>query len=167
MFWLVWLPLSLIAFFIIVPQFNKNLKVWLAENDGVWLLVLSVIALVLVGLAINFTGLSPTKTVYPDLKNPVYLTQLPGNQDNKYLIYTEDLINGEEYILYSLNSETGIPKQITFSHGELRLVYDNPSRPFLAKILYTCKAKRFWRLNCNNPSPYFYELHLSTDSILK
>lgn len=166
MFWLVWLPLFILAFFIIVPKFNMNLRVWLAANDGPKILILLVIIVAFVGFAINFGVIRTAKTVYPDLKNPVNLVQIPGNQDNKYLIYTEDLTNGEEYILYRLNG-AGIPEQITFSHSELRIVYDNPSRPFLAKILYTCKASRFWLLTCTNPSPYLYELHLSSNSILR
>lgn len=165
MFWLVWLPLSIIAFLIIAPILNKKLR-FLIEDGGLAVWTYIVMLVVLIGLVINFVATPTAKTVYPDLKNPVNLVQIPGNQDNKYIIYTEDLTNGEEYILYRLNG-AGIPEQITFSHSELRIVYDNPSRPFLAKILYTCKASRFWLLTCTNPSPYLYELHLSSNSILR
>ena len=167
MFWSVWLPLCIVAFLIIGPKLNRKLGVWIANQGGPLFWVFLVAAVTFVGLVINTVFAPLAKTVYPDLKNPIYLTPIPGNQDNKYLISTEDLIHGEKYTLYFLNSETGIPEQITFDHSQVRIVYDNPPRPFSAKILYTCKAKRFWLLHCTNPSPYLYELHLPTDPILK
>ena len=167
MFWLIWLPLCIVAFLIIAPILNKKLGVWIKNGGlGGWSFIVVFVAFI--GLVINFgTPPQTANTVYPDLQNPIYLVQIPGNQDNKYLISTEDLINGEEHILYILDRETGIPKQVTFSHSQLRIIYDNPSRPFLAKIIYSCETSPFWLLICSNPSPYLYELHLSDNSILK
>ncbi|KKS62416.1 MAG: hypothetical protein UV29_C0016G0032 [Candidatus Collierbacteria bacterium GW2011_GWD2_42_50] len=83
---------GIVAFLLIGPKLNKELGFWIADQGGTLLWVFVVVAVVFIGSIINSSFVPLAKTVYPDLKNPIYLTPIPGNQDNKYLISTEDLI---------------------------------------------------------------------------
>ena len=170
MFWVLWLPIAAFAvmlIFVIVDCIRWGFWHDFFNNLLMISLVTMLIFMVASVVSLIVATYVPAKTVYSDAENPVYLVQIPENKDNKYLISTEDLKQGEIYSYYFKNSDTGISELATIDRSKARVVFDSPTQPFFAEIKYTCAASKFWLIDCTNLSPYKIEFHLPEDSILK
>ena len=165
MFFIVYLPLAVfgIAFgYYIISAIND--KDWTIALGGFfkssgWGLLTSLFFLVFGFLM--FWGDAPA-SVYSDTNHPQYLVSIPGYDTPKYLISTESLEGGENYT-FALNASQEMQ---TFSASLVRIVTDDPTRPFIAEIKHTCDGKKLWVPFCLNPSPYRYEIHIPTGSII-
>ena len=170
MFWILWLPLFVFLCIFVTATIKSIIKKKpnYSLSGFLWGLLWGLF-IVSVGLIINQQlSISNVAKVYADLENPVYIETIPGNTDgNKYLIYTENVADGGTYNYYYLNSESSIPKYAEIKSAEVRLVYDNPAKPFFVEIKAICSSKKIWLLWCTNPSPYKVEFHLSEDAIIK
>jgi hypothetical protein len=168
MFWILWLPLFMLAIFVLYSLVNALLnnnthKIGKYVFKGFkWALITLLGGLFFNVMVMSSAPVSP----YPDLNNPVYLARAPETPGNVYLISTDDLAKGKIYHYYFIaDNKTGISQSDSISSDAAHLVEDNPSRPFYVKIKYTCKFDRLWSLWCINTSPYSLEFHLPKDSI--
>lgn len=171
MFWILWLPLSILFLGIIATIFhaiqekNSNeLNHGFAGSLSAAVLFFIVGALISDGVARN----TPAQSIYVDLANPIYLAPAP-NQENVYLYADGDINNNARYIYYYISSQPiypEYPQDQTIWMSDVRIVYDSPEKPFFAYIEHTCKASRFWLLSCKSTSPYSVEFHLPENSVI-
>lgn len=170
MFWIVWLPLIvlfLVALISILYDISSGVDLdsilealWRGIKVGFWVFV--------VGIVINIVGAATitANLVYADIEHPIYLARVPDQNTPKYIVSTEALNSGGVYTYYFINNH-GVPDSANSNPSYIRLVEDNPAKPFYAPVKHTCPFNRFWFLWCSSNSPYTMEFHVPPDSILK
>jgi len=170
MFWLLWLPISILCLGIIIVVCRAIAKKGTDVLGGIGIsVVIAFIVFFIGGYTSDVVARrTPAQSIYVDLAKPIYLVPAP-DQEGVYLYADEDIDKVPQYIYYFISSQPiypEYPQAETIGMSEARIVYDSPEKPFFAYVRFTCKASYFWLLSCKNSSPYTVEFHLPPNSII-
>jgi len=172
MFWILWLPLSVLCLGIFITIYGAvQTKSGNEVFDGIGISLAAAFLFFLVGGSLSdlVAKRTPAQSVYVDLENVIYLAPVPNGNEGEYLYSDGDIENSARYIYYYITSQPvypEYPQDQTILMSQARVVYDSPEKPFFAYIKQVCKTSEFWLLSCKSTSPYTVEFHLPPNSII-